>query len=97
MTDKRKVEVRRLGIEMEITEEQAFEVLNALRDTFGWAGTEFTRGDVETTLDRPLTEDEWEKVLFSREWEKLMAEQTTQAGWWVVDLILSDVLEAVPE
>lgn len=91
MSEKVKVEVRRLGIEMEITEQEAFEVLNALRDTFGWSGTEFTRGDVETTLDRPLTEDEWNKVRMTGMWHSRLGEIATEQGWWAVDAIISEL------
>lgn len=91
MSKKVKVEVRRLGIEMEITEQEAFEVLEALRSTFGWAGTEFTRGDVETTLDRPLTDDEWDSVQATYWWNKRLGEIATEQGWWAVDAIISEL------
>lgn len=88
---KRKVEVRRLGIEMDITENEAFEVLAALRNVFGWAGTEFTRADIETTIDRELTDEEWDAVQMNYWWDTRLAEISTEQGWWAIDEVISDL------
>lgn len=89
--DKQTVSVERLGIRLEITEAEAFDLLAALRATFGWAGTEFTRADIETTIDRELTEDEWEKIQNEEMWYSRLGEITTEQGWWAIDQIVSDL------
>ena len=80
-------------------EDAALTVYNALSERFGWSGTVFTRGDVQSALDtmleatgralRALTEDEWEQVQATDEWAKGLPGQLTEHGWKFVRLALT--------
>lgn len=83
-----KVDIK--GTEMEITEEEALDILLNLRDAFGWSGTEFTRADIESNLERALTNEEWEKVQTTWAWEKGLPGQACEAGWWAVDNAITE-------
>ena len=41
---------------------EAMSLYHMLANLNGWAGTVFQREDVESAIERPLTDDEWEKV-----------------------------------
>ncbi len=49
----------------------SFEELRTIMDRHGWAGTVFTRADVESVVQRDLTDEEWATVSGSGGWRKL--------------------------
>lgn len=77
-------------IELDISEEDALSLLVSMREAFGWSGCEFSRLDVENTLDRPITDDEWEKIRTSYEWERTLPEQACESGFYAMDLAISE-------
>lgn len=91
MPDKVEVQVPHLGITMNITEEQAYDVLDALRSTFGWEGCEFTRADVSDSLGRPITDEEWDNVQGNYYWHKGVAEMACRGAWVSIDSLISDL------
>ena len=74
-----------------LTEDEAQTILCELRIHFGWQGTEFNRADVESEIDRPLTDAEWEDVQNTYEWRKGLPERTCEAGWDEVRNVISSL------
>lgn len=71
------------GQTLTMSEDDAFELLNRLRDTFGWSGVEFCRGDAEEFV-KVLSDSEWDEVRYSWEWTKGLPSSLTTWGWDVV-------------
>lgn len=70
------------GIEIDLNEDEALGLLNDIRHAFGWIGTEFTRGDVETTMDMwKLTDEDWDKIQETDAWSRRMGEAMIEVGW----------------
>lgn len=65
-------------------EEEAFDILETLRDAFGWSGVEFSRGDAEEFFSKMMTEDEWDEVRYSWKWRKGLPSTLTERGWDIV-------------
>jgi hypothetical protein len=82
----------------EVTEDEANQIWQLLRDKFGWAGTFFSREDADAIFeedhDRSLTDAEWEKVTDSYYWRKGLVETITERGW---DLVRAAVDDATHE
>jgi hypothetical protein len=86
-------------------ESQAFRVLHAMRDEFGWVGTMFTESDVrESIADRrdaddkePYTEDEMNEavatIMDSWTWNKFMEDWMCKEGFEVLNQAIWDELE----
>lgn len=79
-----------------LTPYQANMLLAYLRDAQQWAGTTFTRTDVEVAVedDERIPEDAREdfitKVVTSRGWSHAMGDWLAEQGWEMVGTILSD-------
>ena len=76
----------------ELSEEDSMHIVHALRDQHGWAGTFFTRGDVEDAYGRPLTDEEWAAVQRTWEWRKGVPQTLCEYGW---EIIMDAAQEAV--
>lgn len=86
-------------------ETQAFRVLHAMREEFGWVGIMFTESDVrESIADRrdaddkePYTEDEMNQAVAtitdSWTWNKFMEDWMQQEGFEVLNQAIWDELE----
>lgn len=74
-----------------LTNEQALDLLNRFRQVFGWEGTEFQRVDVEDSLGRALTENEWNEVQDNYFWRKGVTEQACQGGWDAISELINDM------
>lgn len=86
-------------------ETQAFRVLHAMREEFGWVGIMFTESDVrESIADRrdaddkePYTEDEMNQAVAtitdSWTWNKFMEDWIQQEGFEVLSQAIWDELE----
>lgn len=89
-------------------EAQAFSILHAMKQEFGWAGTVFSEADVrESIADRreaddkePYTDEQMDEavatVMNSHGWCKFMEEWMCQEGWDVLGNIIFDEVE-LPE
>ena len=73
-----------------MTENEAIRKFNEMRREFGWAGTIFTRRDVDDFAKRPLTDDEWNLVQASYPWRKGIPDRLTERGWMEVEDALRD-------
>lgn len=79
------------GQTIELDNDEAIDLLNQFRRVFGWEGTEFQRVDVEETLGRPLTEDEWNEVQGNYFWRKGITESACEGGWSAIDNLINDL------
>ena len=80
----------------DLTQDHALSVLHAIRDRFGWAGTMFTRDDIEHHIinareadDLPDLTDtelaEWvDAIQNSWEWRKGIMEYLAETGWEMI-------------
>ena len=75
----------------EVTESEADHIFHILRSKFGWSGTVFSREDVESYLDRELTDEEWETVQNSYEWRKGVQDRMCERGWESIDYMCSSL------
>lgn len=88
-------------------EEDAFRVFSAMCGKFGWAGTVFTRGDVEGMLEnneynvtedgKPIihhsfTDEQWDDFRSNKDWYRYVPEWVAKQGWEIVDNVLNDWL-----
>lgn len=62
-------------------ESQGHAALHALMDVFGWTGTVFGRGDVESWLNRDMTDEEWEQVRNHKLWYRFIPEGMVEQTW----------------
>jgi hypothetical protein len=86
-------------------ETQAFRILNAMRDAFGWVGSEFTESDIRHSIaDRrdaddkePYTDDQMDKavatIMDSYSWTRFMEEWMCKEGFEVLNNAIFDELE----
>ena len=91
----------------EITEDEAINLIIAIEQKFGFAGTTFTRGDAETEWqaqtrsdengdeinDQPMPDEVWERVQQTWEWRKGINEMLTERGWELVYLAVADAIK----
>ena len=80
-----------------ITEDEALGMFHDMRDHFGWAGTIFTRLDVEDAYLAFSEEEEgdpvqdntldqvWGSVSSSREWTRTIPDRLCEIGNWIID------------
>jgi hypothetical protein len=79
------------------SEDDGFSLLRALMWRFGWAGTVFCRGDVEsrwqemTDTDVSMPDHIWEKVQSDYAWRH-MDEMLSEAGNDTIGLIVEDIV-----
>jgi hypothetical protein len=79
-----------------LTPDQAITMLNYLRDAQQWAGTMFTRFDVEVAVeeDERIPEDAREEIIDEavqcRGWNRAMGDWLTEQGWEMVTTIIND-------
>ena len=79
----------------------------AMRDKFGWAGTVFTRDDVDGMLDsneynvrkdgepiinRSFTDEQWTDFTNNKDWYRYVPEWLSEQGWEIIDNVLNDWL-----
>lgn len=74
----------KMSIISDIDETGALEVFHALMNKFGWMGTIFNRNDVESNIDRSLTDDEWRSIRKTESWNR-GALGMVERGWDFVD------------
>lgn len=67
-----------------LSEDDSMHIYHALRDQHGWAGTFFTREDVEDAYGRPLTDGEWAAVQRTWEWRKGIQAALCEYGWEII-------------
>lgn len=72
-----------------LPEEKAQSVHNRFKYLFGWEGTNFCRADVESFVDRAITDEEWARVVEQYEWRKGLPDRTTERGWQEVEDAIS--------
>jgi len=79
-----------------LTPYQAITMLNYLRDAQQWAGTMFTRFDVEVAVEdrEDIPEDAREEIIDEavqcRGWNRAMGDWLTEQGWEMVTTIIND-------
>lgn len=85
-----------------LAEEDAFRVFSAMCDKFGWAGTVFTRDDVEGLLEQyvedgeiinEFTDEQWADFSSNKDWHRYVPEWMAEKGWDVIQDILDDWLK----
>jgi len=86
-------------------ETQAFLVLHAMRQEFGWAGTMFSEDDVRESIQQrrdadskePYTPEEMDEavaaVMNSGGWNKWMEQWMCEQGWECLNSIIWDEVE----
>lgn len=78
----------------DITEDEAMNIFHDLRDKFGWAGSVFTKDDVQQAYTDEMAEDDksptdemaeavWQHVQTSYEWVNL-ADPMIEQGWYII-------------
>lgn len=78
----------------DITEDEAMNIFHALCGKFGWAGSVFTKDDVQQAYRDEMAEDDkfptdemaeavWEYVQTSYEWVNL-ADPMVEQGWYII-------------
>ena len=88
-----------------LDESDAFRVFSAMSDKFGWAGTIFTRNDVESMLDTydpehdgktisEFTDEQWVDFTNNKDWFRYVPEWMTEQGWDIIQDVLNDWLKA---
>lgn len=90
-----------------LDEENAFRVFSAMCNKFGWAGTVFTRDDVEEMLrnneynvtedgkpiiHRSFTDEQWNDFRSNKDWYRYVPEWSHEEGMNVVSNVLNDWL-----
>jgi hypothetical protein len=90
-----------------LDEGDALNVFWAMRDKFGWAGTVFTRDDVDEMLDnneynvrkdgepiinRSFTDEQWTDFTNNKDWYRYVPEWLSEQGWEIIDNVLNDWL-----
>lgn len=62
---------------------EALGMLVELRERFRWAGVVFSRVDVESHLERTVSDEEWDAISGSGEWTH-MSDHLVEEGWCVL-------------
>lgn len=65
----------------EMTQDEAVATVREIFDRFGFSGTYFNRADVEAWMDRPITDDEFNRVVETRTWMRDMPAKMCEQGW----------------
>lgn len=81
----------------EMTETEAIHLVREIFDRFGFVGTYFTREDVESRINRPLTDEEFDRVVETRAWCKGIEESMIEHGWDLIDYAVDEAGVAVNE
>jgi len=90
-----------------LTEDEAINLIIAIEQKFGFAGTTFNRADAETEWqaqtrsdengdeinDQPMPDEVWERVQQTWEWRKGINEMLTEHGWELVYLAVADAIK----
>lgn len=84
-----------------LTEDEGLNIIIAIEQQFGFAGTTFTREDAErewrmqqdATGDTPLPDEVWERVQDTWEWRKGLSEILTERGWGLVADAVTEALK----
>jgi hypothetical protein len=82
----------------DLTENEGWIILGDLRARFGWSGCEFSKADVQSTLDSmrtipaDLTDQEWEAIQATWEWRKGIPDQLTLRGWPLIEEAVEEVI-----
>jgi hypothetical protein len=75
----------------ELTEAQAGSVIRILMGKYGYVGTYFQRGDVDSVLDRVITDEEWDKVQDSWYWYRGIPDSMADRGYDLVREAVNEV------
>jgi hypothetical protein len=78
------------NLDVPAKEDEAVNLFQAMRSEFGWAGTIFVRGDVESAARRDLTDEEWNRVKASYPWRKGIPDRTCEMSVDHISMALSD-------
>lgn len=88
-----------------IDEEDAFDLLHAMRRKFDWAGSMWTPDDIRTCIkDNYVDSITWgedrleefvSECVSSRWWQKSLDEITTVHGWEVVAILVDEAMNEV--
>lgn len=83
------------------SEDEAFQIIHALRDKFSMVGAEFCRNDIETMwdqrhadgeVDTDFSDDHWDICVGLRSWYRLVQEQMIEAGHnTIMDSVMEDI------
>lgn len=73
-----------------LNKDHASTTIRALMAKFGFAGTYFVREDVDSVVDREITDEEWDKVQDSWFWYKGIPDALTERGWDVLREAVDD-------
>lgn len=87
----------------DITEDEAMNIFHALRDKFDWAGTVFTKADVEQAYKDEMAEDDkfptdamaegvWQYVHTSYEWVNL-TDPMIEQGWYILGNVVRRAID----
>ena len=71
-------------------EEEALNLLVWLQMRYDWAGVMFTRWDVETLIERKLTDEEWNKVTATKPWQDMHSIIIEAEGWEPVYMAIEE-------
>jgi len=94
------METRHNILAMLESESDAIEIWQALCDRFGWAGTFFTRSDVESAwngyenINDPhidLPDEVWEKVQDDWVWTKGLTDRLCEIGFDMINELMSEI------
>lgn len=82
-------------------EDEAFQIIHALRSKFGMVGAEFCRNDIEAMWDQrhadgevdvDFSDDHWYICVGLRSWYRLVQEQMIEAGHnTIIDYVIEDI------
>lgn len=75
-----------------MSEDQAIDVVIGLEQRFGWSATIVTKRDVEDTVGRKLSDDQWGKLTVSRSWRRHVADAMWEGVQDAVHQAFEDVL-----
>ena len=86
-----------------LTEDEAFHLFSKMSSKFGWAGTIFTRDDVEGMLEQydlihdgetinKFTDEQWTDFTNNKDWYRYVPEWLHEEGWEIVNNVLDDWL-----
>ena len=76
---------------IELTNDEAITLFGKMCDAFWWRGVIFQQSDIESTLERPLTQDEIDQIVGHYFWEDRIIEVMCEAGWDAIYNMLDDL------
>lgn len=71
-------------------EQEAIELCLWLQSRYDWTGVTFTRQDVETVVERKLSDEEWESVTATKPWRDTASIILEVGGWEPVYMAIQE-------